>query len=180
MPRSSPARPDIRWPTRSRAGAGGPSLCWNRPSHSRTKHTSTFTLHLATGAGISWSRLATASRLRAPLGVGCASFESATGANVCMSGAGSAAAGQACRCVRVRMRSSAASRGVRLLHQTASPARICARGVSPTSCCLCSVTLRCLSRRRAATRFHACKDRECVAHCVRICRQPVPAKTSGS
>jgi len=179
LPRSSPARPDIRWPTRSRAGAGGPSLCWNRPSHSRTKHTSTFTLHLATGAGISRSRLATASRLRAPLGVGCASFESASCANVCMSGAGSAAAGQGSRRGRVRTRSSAASRGVRLF-QTASPVRICARGASPTSCCLCSVTLRCLSRRRAATRFHACKDRGCVAPCVRICQQPAPAKTSGA
>ena len=100
LPSSSPARQSIRCPWPPRAGAGGPRLCPRGSPHSRNKETSNVIPRLATGAAVSQSCLATASRLRAPHGGGCASFEIAGCANVCMS--------SAVRHVRSRSRRSAA------------------------------------------------------------------------
>ena len=175
-PTSSPAQPSIRELPRSRAGARGPCGCWSRRTQPTGRDPCSCTPLPARGAGISRCRLATASRPRAPLGDGGASFESATCANVCTSGAGLVAAGQGCRGVRVRTRSSAPG-GWRWCSGR-SPKSTCARGVSRTIGCHCGSHYG-GTRARSRHRSHVGEARHCVAPCVRIRRRSVGGSHGG-
>ena len=167
LPRSSPAQPSTRWRARSRADAQGPYGWWSRRTKPTGGMSAWCTPHPAIGADTSRSCLATASRLRAPRGDGCASSGSAHCATVCMSGAGCAAAGLGCRHGRVRARSSAAKS--RQWLSGGSPESTCARGASRTSGNLWSKR-GCVSGTGASTGLLTSEAWLYVAPCVRLPR----------